>query len=56
VLILYLGLNQVLTESETFISYAARYIQYAAIGFWISGLAPWVFIKLRIATKFHISP
>jgi membrane-associated phospholipid phosphatase len=50
VLILYKGLGYILPENETFISYALRYIQYALIGFWMSGLAPWLFIKIKLAS------
>jgi hypothetical protein len=49
VLILYVGLGSIFAETETFISYGLRYIRYALIGFWISGFAPWLFIKLKIA-------
>jgi membrane-associated phospholipid phosphatase len=51
VLILYLGLGTIFPENENFISYALRYIRYALIGLWISGLAPWVFLKLRLADR-----
>jgi hypothetical protein len=51
VLILYVGLGTLFTESETFVSYTLRYIRYALIGFWMSGFAPWLFLKLRIASQ-----
>jgi hypothetical protein len=51
VLILYLGLGYLLPETETFISYSLRYIQYALIGFWMSGIAPWLFIKIKLASS-----
>jgi hypothetical protein len=50
VLILYLGLGSLFPDSETFISYSIRYIRYALIGFWISGFAPWLFVKLKLAS------
>jgi hypothetical protein len=49
VLILYLGLGSLLPDAETFISYSIRYVRYALIGFWISGFAPWLFVKLKLA-------
>jgi len=49
-LILYVGLGSIFPDSETFLSYAWRYVRYAVIGFWISGFAPWLFIKVRLAT------
>jgi hypothetical protein len=39
VLVLYLIPSMLLTDAETFVSYVVRYIRYAIIGFWISGLA-----------------
>jgi len=51
VLILYIGLGSLFTDSETFISYTLRYIRYALIGFWMSGFAPWLFIKFKIARR-----
>lgn len=50
VLILYVGLGALFPDTETFLSYAWRYIRYALIGFWISGFAPWLFVKLRLAS------
>ncbi len=51
ILILWLGLGKVFPETETFISYVLRYIRYALIGAWISGFAPWFFIKINLATR-----
>jgi membrane-associated phospholipid phosphatase len=51
VLILYIGLGSLFPDSETFISYVIRYIRYALIGFWMSGFAPWLFIKLKLASQ-----
>jgi hypothetical protein len=49
--ILYVGLGALFPDAETFISYAWRYLRYALIGFWMSGFAPWLFIKLRLASS-----
>jgi membrane-associated phospholipid phosphatase len=51
VLVLYLGLGALFPDSERFISYSIRYIRYALIGFWISGFAPWLFIKVKLASR-----
>jgi membrane-associated phospholipid phosphatase len=51
VLILYVGLGTLFTDDETLISYALRYIRYALIGFWMSGCAPWLFLKLHLASQ-----
>jgi membrane-associated phospholipid phosphatase len=50
VLILYLGLGKIFPKTETSIAYLLQYICYALIGFWISGFAPWLFIKLKLAS------
>ncbi len=49
--ILYLLPSSLLSEAETTISYITAYLRYALIGFWITGIAPWLFIKLKLATK-----
>jgi len=53
VLILYIVPSSLLADSETVISYITRYLRYALIGFWISGLAPWLFVKLKLASKLN---
>jgi membrane-associated phospholipid phosphatase len=50
VLILYIGLGSLFPETEDFLSYALRYMRYALIGFWISGFAPWLFVRLKLAS------
>jgi membrane-associated phospholipid phosphatase len=50
VMVLYAGLGALVSEADTVFSYAYSYIQYALIGFWISGFAPWLFVKLRLAS------
>jgi len=49
ILILYIGLGMLFDDSEALISYTLRYIRYALIGFWMSGFAPWLFVKLKLA-------
>lgn len=49
VLILYKGLSPLFPKNEASIAYILRYLRYAMIGFWISGLAPWLFVKLKLA-------
>jgi membrane-associated phospholipid phosphatase len=50
-LILYVGLGALVAQTDTLFSYAFTYIQYVLIGFWISGFAPWLFVRLRLATR-----
>ncbi len=53
VLVLYAGLGAVFSTADNFTGYAERYIRYALIGFWITGLAPWIFVKLKLAQRLH---
>ena len=48
VLILYVGLKAIFPDGDTFVPYVFRYIRYAAVGFWVSGGAPWTFAKLNL--------
>lgn len=49
VLVLWLGLSGIIPDEASFWAYTMRYIQYAMIGFWISALAPLIFLRLKIA-------
>jgi membrane-associated phospholipid phosphatase len=49
VLLLWYGLGSLLPRGEFWLAYALRYLRYALIGFWISGLAPQLFIRLGLA-------
>jgi membrane-associated phospholipid phosphatase len=49
VIVLWYGLGAVLPRGETWLPYALRYLRYFLIGFWISGLAPMLFIQMGLA-------
>ncbi len=49
VAILYIGVSRIIPAAETIVSYILIYLQFALVGFWITGLAPWLFIKLKLA-------
>jgi membrane-associated phospholipid phosphatase len=51
VLLFWRGLGMFLPGGENLVAYALRFMRYALIGYWVSGLAPWVFIRLRLVTK-----
>ena len=51
VLILYIGLGAVFPRGEGFIFYALRFVRYTLIGWWVSGGAPWVFVRLKLAGR-----
>ena len=51
VLILYLGLRFTFPQSREPLSPTPSAISsYALIGFWMSGFAPWLFVKLKLAS------
>jgi len=45
------GLKFIFPESQDLLSWSLRDLRYALIGFWMSGAAPWVFLKLKLAEK-----
>ncbi|MEZ0395339.1 MAG: phosphatase PAP2 family protein [Anaerolineales bacterium] len=51
VLVIRYGLKAVFPEGETLVAYLFRYLRYALIGAWVSGGAPWAFLRLRLATR-----
>ena len=44
----YLGLKFIFPSGENFTAYLFRYLRYALVGFWVSGGAPFIFIKARL--------
>jgi membrane-associated phospholipid phosphatase len=49
VLILWRGLALFLPDNADLISYALRYARYTLVGFWVSGGAPWLFFRFKLA-------
>ena len=49
VLILWRGLGMVLPDGEELIPLILRYARYALVGFWITGGAPWLFFRIKLA-------
>jgi hypothetical protein len=54
VALLYFGLKVIFPEGEYLLAYVLRYVRYALIGFWITGLAPLIFIRLNLAKRGEI--
>lgn len=44
-------LGSFLPKTPDLTGYSLRYLRYALVGFWMAGLAPWLFIKLGIGEK-----
>lgn len=49
--IIWAGLRVVFPQGENVASLSLRYIRYALVGFWIIGLAPYFFVRLKLANK-----
>lgn len=51
ILILWMGLGEVFPREQDLLSYVLRYIRYALVGFWVTGLAPWLFFHFKLAGR-----
>jgi membrane-associated phospholipid phosphatase len=54
VFILYFGLDMVfglIAADDSVFGYVLRYTRYGAVTFWVAFLAPWVFIRLKLALE-----
>jgi membrane-associated phospholipid phosphatase len=51
VLVFWYLLGEALPRGELLIPYGLRYLRYALTGFWMSGLAPLLFMRLRLAGR-----
>jgi membrane-associated phospholipid phosphatase len=49
ILVLWAGLREIFPGGEDWLSLILRYVRYGLVGFWVTGGAPWVFYKLRLA-------
>ena len=49
VIVIWMGLDFIFPEGETIVAFVFRYIRYGLAGLWISLLAPWIFIKMKLA-------
>ena len=49
ILVIYFGLRMILPTGEGFLPQSLRFVRYALVGLWVAYLAPWVFVKLKLA-------
>lgn len=56
VLLLWRGLGVLLPDGENLPAYVLRYLRYTLIGLWVIWLAPWIYIRLRLASKPEPAP
>jgi membrane-associated phospholipid phosphatase len=48
----YLGLKVLFPSGENLTAYSFRFIRYMLVGFWVTGLAPFVFLKLKLTSSY----
>jgi len=51
VAILWMGLGEVFPDNADLLSYFLRYVRYTLVGFWVSGGAPWLFFRFKLADE-----
>lgn len=47
--IIYFGLKLIFPDTPDFIGYVFRFVRYSMVGFWVTWLAPLIFVKLGLA-------
>jgi len=48
-LILWAGLKLIFPSGDDWLALILRYVRYGLVGFWVTGLAPLVFYRLKLA-------
>ena len=48
VLVLWMGLGEVFPRGDSILVYSLRFIRYTLVGWWVTGGAPWVFIRFKL--------
>jgi len=54
IVLLVFGLNAILSEEGTWISYSFIYLQYAMVSLWIAAIAPILFMKIGLVNKISL--
>ena len=49
VVIIYFGLRVILPIGDDLLAQSLRFVRYALVGLWVAYLAPWVFVRLKLA-------
>jgi hypothetical protein len=47
--LLYLGLKVVFPSGDDLVAYTFRFVRYTLVSFWVTGLAPFIFLKLNLS-------
>jgi hypothetical protein len=48
-LLIWMGLGSILPRHQDLLSHSLRFLRYALVGFWVSGGAPLMFVRMRLA-------
>jgi hypothetical protein len=48
-LIFWAGLKAIFPSGDDLLAMFLRYLRYGLVGFWVTGAAPWVFYRLKLA-------
>jgi membrane-associated phospholipid phosphatase len=51
VLILWVGLDKAFPDGQSILAFTLRFVRYCIVGFWVSGAAPEIFIRLKLAKR-----
>jgi membrane-associated phospholipid phosphatase len=51
ILLLWMGLKMIFPAGEEAIAQVFRFVRYALVGIWVTALAPWLFIRLKLARR-----
>lgn len=49
VVAIYFGLRWLFPTEPVLLGHALRFVRYAVVGFWVAFVAPWLFVKLKLA-------
>ncbi len=52
-LVFYIGLKFIFPSGENLVGYIFRYLRYSLVGFWVSGGAPFIFVRVKLADSPH---
>jgi glycerophosphoryl diester phosphodiesterase/membrane-associated phospholipid phosphatase len=54
VAVIFLGLSAAFPGGDDPIALVLRYVRYGLVGFWIGGVAPWLFVKTRLSAPTNV--
>ena len=46
-----MGLGEIFPRGDGLLVYSLRFLRYALVGWWVTGGAPWVFMRFKLNEK-----